>query len=45
MKGLPERFQEKLNDSTNPVVVMISAEGSGTELREKIIRSIGVDLW
>ena len=41
---LPKRLQEQLSDSTKPTVISIGTEQS-TEMREKIKRAIGVDLW
>ena len=43
-KKLPKRLQEQLSDSTKPTVISIGTEQS-TEMREKIKRAIGVDLW
>lgn len=40
---LPKRLQEQL-ESTRPTVIAIGTEQS-TEMREKIKRAIGVDLW
>lgn len=41
---LPKRLQEQLSESTRPTVIAIGTEQS-TEMREKIKRAIGVDLW
>jgi V/A-type H+-transporting ATPase subunit F len=41
---LPKRLQEQLSDSIKPTVINIGTEQS-TEMREKIKRAIGVDLW
>ncbi len=41
---LPKRLQEQLSESTRPTVISIGTEQS-TEMREKIKRAIGVDLW
>ncbi|MDD1722047.1 MAG: V-type H+-transporting ATPase subunit F [Methanosaeta sp. NSM2] len=43
-KKLPKRLQEQLSESTKPTVISIGTEQS-TEMREKIKRAIGVDLW
>lgn len=43
-KMLPKRLQEQLFESTRPTVIAIGTEES-TEMREKIKRAIGVDLW
>jgi V/A-type H+-transporting ATPase subunit F len=42
--NLPSRLRGKLTDSVKPTVVAIGTEQS-TEMREKIKRAIGVDLW
>jgi len=41
---LPKRLQEQLSDSIKPTMIAIGTEQS-TEMREKIKRAIGVDLW
>jgi V/A-type H+-transporting ATPase subunit F len=41
---LPKRLQEQLSDSIKPTMIAIGTEHS-TEMREKIKRAIGVDLW
>jgi V/A-type H+-transporting ATPase subunit F len=41
---LPKRLQEQLSDSLKPTIIAIGTEHS-TEMREKIKRAIGVDLW
>lgn len=41
---LPKRAQTTLTNSVKPTVVTIGTEQS-TEMREKIKRAIGVDLW
>jgi V/A-type H+/Na+-transporting ATPase subunit F len=41
---LPKRLQEQLSESVRPTVISIGTELS-TEMREKIKRAIGVDLW
>ncbi|HUS75625.1 MAG TPA: V-type ATP synthase subunit F [Methanothrix sp.] len=41
---LPKRLQERLSDSIKPTIISIGTEQS-TEMREKIKRAIGVDLW
>ena len=41
---LPKRLQEQLSESIKPTVISIGTEQS-TEMREKIKRAIGVDLW
>jgi len=41
---LPKRLQEQLSESIRPTIITIGTEQS-TEMREKIKRAIGVDLW
>ena len=41
---LPKRLQEQLSESIKPPMITIGTEQS-TEMREKIKRAIGVDLW
>ncbi len=41
---LPKRLQEQLSESLKPTIIAIGPEQS-TEMREKIKRAIGVDLW
>jgi len=41
---LPKRLQGQLAESVRPTVISIGTEQS-TEMREKIKRAIGVDLW
>ena len=41
---LPKRLQEQLSESIKPTMITIGTEQS-TEMREKINRAIGVDLW
>jgi V/A-type H+-transporting ATPase subunit F len=41
---LPKRLQEQLSESIRPTMIAIGTEQS-TEMREKIKRAIGVDLW
>jgi len=42
--NLPKRLQEQLSESIKPTIISIGTEQS-TEMREKIKRAIGVDLW
>lgn len=42
--ALPSRLRGTLTDSVKPTVIAIGTEQS-TEMREKIKRAIGVDLW
>ena len=41
---LPKRLQGQLSESIKPTIIAIGTEHS-TEMREKIKRAIGVDLW
>ncbi len=41
---LPERMKSTLTDSVRPTIISVGTEQS-TEMREKIKRAIGVDLW
>ncbi|HOT07436.1 MAG: V-type ATP synthase subunit F [Methanosaeta sp. PtaB.Bin039] len=41
---IPKRLQGTLSNSVKPTVIAIGTEQS-TEMREKIKRAIGVDLW
>ncbi len=41
---LHKRLKEQLSESIKPTVISIGTEQS-TEMREKIKRAIGVDLW
>jgi V/A-type H+-transporting ATPase subunit F len=41
---LPKRLQGQLSESIKPTIIAIGTEQS-TEMREKIKRAIGVDLW
>jgi V/A-type H+-transporting ATPase subunit F len=41
---LPKRLQGQLSESIRPTIIAIGTEQS-TEMREKIKRAIGVDLW
>ena len=41
---LPKRLQEQLSESIKPTIITIGTEQSA-EMREKIKRAIGVDLW
>ncbi|MGB3943879.1 MAG: V-type ATP synthase subunit F [Methanothrix sp.] len=42
--ALPSRLRGTLTESVKPTVIAIGTEQS-TEMREKIKRAIGVDLW
>jgi V/A-type H+-transporting ATPase subunit F len=42
---IPVRLRTTLENSIRPTVVAIGGEEGGISLREKIKRSVGVDLW
>ena len=37
--------RKRIEDSVQPVVVVLSKEAQSSSLRQSIIRAIGVDLW
>jgi vacuolar-type H+-ATPase subunit F/Vma7 len=43
--NMPITLREKLVKSVKPVVVLLSKDGDSGNIREMIIKSIGVDLW
>jgi V/A-type H+-transporting ATPase subunit F len=45
MERLPRRLRATLENSVKPTVIALGGEESGLSLREKIKRSVGVDLW
>jgi V/A-type H+-transporting ATPase subunit F len=45
MKRIPRRLQATLENSVKPTVIAIGREEGGMSMREKIKRSVGVDLW
>jgi V/A-type H+-transporting ATPase subunit F len=45
MNRVPLRLQATLEDSVKPTVIAIGDEEGGMSLRERIKRSVGVDLW
>jgi V/A-type H+-transporting ATPase subunit F len=45
MTRVPLRLQATLEDSVKPTVIAIGDEEGGMSLRERIKRSVGVDLW
>jgi len=42
---VPPRLQATLENSVKPTVIAIGDEEGGMSLRERIKRSVGVDLW
>jgi V/A-type H+-transporting ATPase subunit F len=45
MERVPRRLQVTLENSVKPTVIAIGGEEGGASMREKIKRSVGVDLW
>jgi V/A-type H+-transporting ATPase subunit F len=45
MTRIPRRLQVTLENSVKPTVIAIGREEGGMSMREKIKRSVGVDLW
>jgi V/A-type H+-transporting ATPase subunit F len=45
MERLPPRLRTTLEESVKPTVIAIGGEEGGLSMRERIKRSVGVDLW
>ena len=45
MEKIPRRLRATLENSVRPTVIAIGAEEGGLTMRERIKRSVGVDLW
>ncbi|MBO4354812.1 MAG: V-type ATP synthase subunit F [Methanomicrobium sp.] len=45
MQKLPFRLRTALSESVKPTVIAIGGETGGLSMRERIKRSVGVDLW
>lgn len=45
MNRLPLRLRTQLEESVKPTVIAIGEEEGGLSMRERIKRSVGVDLW
>ncbi len=45
MNRIPRRLQTTLENSVKPTVIAVGGEEGGMSMREKIKRSVGVDLW
>ncbi|MFA5293908.1 MAG: V-type ATP synthase subunit F [Methanoregulaceae archaeon] len=45
MNRIPRRLQTTLEKSVKPTVIAVGAEEGGLSMRERIKRSVGVDLW
>ncbi len=45
MNRIPRRLQTTIENSVKPTVIAVGGEEGGLSMREKIKRSVGVDLW
>ncbi len=45
LSKLPEMLRNTINKSVEPTVVTLGGSGQGSNLRDKIKQSVGVDLW
>ncbi|OPY38594.1 MAG: V-type ATP synthase subunit F [Methanoregula sp. PtaU1.Bin051] len=45
MERIPRRLRATLEESVRPTVIAIGGEEGGLSMRERIKRSVGVDLW
>ena len=45
MGRIPARLRTTLENSIRPTVIAIGSEEGGMSMRERIKRSVGVDLW
>ena len=45
MNRIPERLRTQLENSVKATVIAIGGEEGGLSMRERIKRSVGVDLW
>ena len=45
MEKVPRKIRTTLENSVRPTVIAIGGEEGGLSMREKIKRSVGVDLW
>jgi V/A-type H+/Na+-transporting ATPase subunit F len=45
MNRIPGRLRTQLENSVKPTVIAIGGEEGGLSMRERIKRSVGVDLW
>ncbi len=45
MNRIPRRLQATLENSVKPTVIAVGGEEGGMSMRERIKRSVGVDLW
>jgi V/A-type H+-transporting ATPase subunit F len=45
MSRIPRRLQATLENSVKPTVIAVGGDEGGLSMRERIKRSVGVDLW
>ncbi len=45
MNRIPVRLRTQLENSVKPTIIAIGGEEGGLSMRERIKRSVGVDLW
>ncbi len=45
MEKIPRRLRATLENSVKPTVIAIGGEEGGLSMRDRIKRSVGVDLW
>ena len=45
LEALPRRLQVIIENSVRPTIVTLGGQEAGLSLRERIKRSVGVDLW
>ena len=45
LEQIPRRLQVVIENSVKPTIVTIGGQEAGLSLRERIKRSVGVDLW
>ncbi|HJJ39444.1 MAG TPA: V-type ATP synthase subunit F [Methanocorpusculum sp.] len=45
LETLPRRMQVIIENSVRPTIVTLGGQETGLSLRERIKRSVGVDLW
>lgn len=45
MEKIPRRLRTTLENSVKPTVIALGGEEGGLSMRERIKRSVGVDLW
>ena len=45
LESLPRRLQVIIENSVRPTIVTLGGQEAGLSIRERIKRSVGVDLW